>query len=86
MKEFDELVGSVSRNERIVVGGDLNGHFGKDREGYSTVHGGWGYGARNAEGEAVLEAAVAQDLVVVNTMFQKREPHLVTYRAPQGSH
>ena len=28
-EEFDELVGSVSGNERIVVGGDLNTHVGK---------------------------------------------------------
>ena len=83
-EEFDELVGSISEDERIVVGGDLNGHVQKDSDGYNRVHGGWGYGSRNAEGEAILEAAVAQDLVVVNTMFQKKEAHLVTCEAPQG--
>src|SRR6185295_9580101 len=38
-EEFDELIGSVSGSERIVVGGDLNGHVGKDSDGYSTVDG-----------------------------------------------
>lgn len=83
-EEFDGLLGSIGSEEMIIVGGDLNGHVGKDSGGYGGVHGGWGYGVRNVEGEAVLEAAVAHDLMVVNTMFEKREQHLVTYEAPQG--
>ena len=43
------------------------------------MHGGHGFGVRNAEGERVLEFALANDLVVGNNRFIKRESHLVTY-------
>ena len=32
----------------------------------------------NAEGVAILEAAVAHDLIVCNTGFKKRQKHLIT--------
>ena len=35
--------------ERLVIGGDINGHVGESVEGYEESHGGWGYGIRNAE-------------------------------------
>ena len=82
-EEFDELLSGACRGVKVLVGGDLNGHVGKSREGYENVHGGWGFGTRNKEGEAILEAAVAHDLVVCNTLFQKKEQHLVTYESGQ---
>ena len=39
----------------VVLGGDLNGHVGQKSEGYEGVHGGFGYGVRNVEGEKILE-------------------------------
>lgn len=83
-EEFDETLNVFCRGVKLVVGGDLNGHVGREAEGFNLVHGGWGYGKRNAEGEAVLEAAVAHDLVLCNTLFVKEEKHLVTYEASQG--
>ena len=38
------------------------------------VHGGSGYGERNADGDRVLEFAVANDFVIGNTS------HLITYQ------
>ena len=26
---------------RVIVGGDLNGHIGRSREGIERIHGGW---------------------------------------------
>ena len=37
-------------NEILVIGGDLNGHVGKDRNSFEDVMGIDGYGERNADG------------------------------------
>jgi hypothetical protein len=79
---YDELVDTVSRikvDERIVIVGDLNGHVGKDVDGFPEVHGGYGFGARNMEGERVLEFCEAMECVVCNTCYNKQKSQLITY-------
>ena len=49
----------VDEKEVIILGGDMNGHVGKTTAGYEDVHGGFGYGVRNAEGERILEFGLA---------------------------
>ena len=39
-----ETVSNISLSERLLIGGDLNGHIGVDSTGYDEVHGGFGYG------------------------------------------
>ena len=80
-EEFDGLVGPIDRSEKLVVGGDLNGHVGVGSGEYAGVHGGFGVGRRNGEGEVILDMAVAHDLCVVNTMFKKRVEHLLSYES-----
>ena len=58
-----------------------NGHIGREAAGYEGVHGGSGYGERNADGDRVLEFAVANDFVIGNTFFVKRDSHLITYQS-----
>src|SRR6201990_646339 len=58
---------------------DFNCHVGTSADGLDGVHGGKGYGARNAEGEMLLELAAAMELCVVNTWFQKEETKKVSY-------
>ena len=69
----------IDDKELIILGGDLNGHVGKTTSGYEDVHGGFGYGVRNAEGERILEFGLALDMVVCNTLFQKRSSRLITF-------
>jgi hypothetical protein len=76
-----KTVSSVDANERLVVCGDFNGHVGAEVEGFEGVHGGKGFGSRNAEGEMLLEFADAVDLAVGNTWFTKEEAKLVTYES-----
>ena len=45
------------------------------------MHGGNGFGDRNAEGEVILEFATCLDLVVANTFFTKETQKLVTYES-----
>ena len=42
-------------------------------------HGGFGYGNRDIEGERLLEFAAANNLIVGNTQFKKRDSHLITH-------
>jgi hypothetical protein len=52
------LVSSVPISEKLFIGGDLNGHVGSTRVGFDGVHGGFGYGSRNQEGEGILNFAL----------------------------
>jgi exonuclease III len=69
-EQLDALVGSVPISEKLFIG-DLNGHVGSTRLGFDGVHGGFGYGSRNQEGEGILNFALAYDLFVANTLFRK---------------
>jgi hypothetical protein len=73
----------VPISKKLFIGGDLNGHVGSTRVGFDGVHGGFGYGSRNQEGEGILNFALAYDLFVMNTLFRKRVSHLVTFSSGQ---
>ena len=65
----------------VIIGRDMNGHVGQVANGFHETHGNFGYGARNAEGERILEFAEAMGYVVTSTLFKKRQSHLVTYES-----
>jgi hypothetical protein len=77
------LISSVPIFEKLFLGGDLNGHVGSTRVGFDVVHGGFGYGSRNQEGEGVLNFALAYDLIVANTLLRKKVSHLVIFNSGQ---
>ena len=79
------MVSAIPIREKLFIGGDLNGHVGTSNVGFERVHGGFGYGSRNQEGEDILNWALAYDLLVANTIFRKRKSHLVTFRSAQHS-
>ena len=76
---IDSEMQAVKRSERLVAAGDLNGHVGSDKIGYEEVHGGHGVGAPNEEGIKVLDFATAYQMRILNTSYQKRKNHLVSY-------
>ena len=78
---MDELMRGMPQGEHVFIRGDFNGHVGKDRRGYEMVHGGHGFGDRNDSGEAILDFAVAYDLIVANTFFRKRDEYLITFKS-----
>ena len=61
----------IPKQESIFIGSDMNGHFGRDADGYGGVHGCMEFGTRNAEGERILEFGDAVGMVVCNTFFKK---------------
>ena len=78
---LDELVQTIPFGEKLFIGGDLNGHIGKDNNGYERIHGGFGYGDKNEMGESILEFATSYDLIIANTLFRKRDEHLITFKS-----
>ena len=73
-----KLIEGIKKTERIMLGGDLNGHVGKESDGYEGVHGGQGYGVRNA-GERILEFCEAAGMIVCGTQFRKADSKLISY-------
>ncbi|KAK3548232.1 hypothetical protein QTP70_005139 [Hemibagrus guttatus] len=79
--ELDEVMESIPTGERVVIGADFNGHVGEGNTGDEEVMGRFGVKERNLEGQMVVDFAKRMDMGVVNTYFQKREEHRVTYKS-----
>ena len=80
-QHLDVLIESVSKQERIVLGADLNGHMGEENIGDEEIMGRYGAGTRNKEGSMVVDFAKRMDLAIVNTYFKKKHKHRVTYKS-----
>ena len=76
---LEEEVARVPVVEGVIIGGDLNGHIGSNRDGYAEVMGPYGYGVMNREGEAVVQFCKNQNLRILNTYFKKDKNKTVTY-------
>ena len=83
--QLQTVAAKIPQSEVLIPCGDWNGHVGAAAAGFEEVHGGHGWGVRNAEGERVLEFAVANDLIVCNTWFMKRASHRITYQSGDSS-
>ncbi|KAK3506915.1 hypothetical protein QTP70_031190, partial [Hemibagrus guttatus] len=84
--ELDEVMESIPTGEREVIGADFNGHVGEGNRGDEEVMGKFGVKERNLEGQMVVDFAKRMDMGVVNTYFQKREEHRVTYKSGARQH
>ncbi|KAI5726127.1 hypothetical protein M8J77_024147 [Diaphorina citri] len=81
-RELEQEISSTPNHEKLFLGGDLNAHIGKRTDDTTErVRGRWGTGVENEEGKTLIEFAVATDLAVCNTFFQKNESQLITYRS-----
>ncbi|KAK3531325.1 hypothetical protein QTP70_018125 [Hemibagrus guttatus] len=79
--ELDEVMESIPTGERVVIGADFNGHVGEGNRGNEEVMGKFGVKEKNLEGQMIVGFAKRMDMAVVNTYFQKREEHRVTYKS-----
>ncbi|XP_050350401.1 uncharacterized protein LOC126773491 [Nymphalis io] len=79
--DLEDMLRYIPNTESIVIGGDLNGHVGEESREYGRVHGGYGYDRENAEGDSILSTCLLSDLAIVNTFFQKKPEHLITYKS-----
>ena len=78
---MDQELSATMDEERVIVCRDLNGHIGRSREGIERIHGGWGMGDRNDEGEKIVETAMAFDFAIVNSFFEKKVNQFVTFNS-----
>ena len=80
-----DSIGNIPENEILVIGGDLNGHVGRDRNGFEDVIGIDGYEERNADGENILEICQSRRLKILNTMFKKEDNKIITHKNRDSS-
>ena len=78
---LDETVEKMPKNERIVVGADLNGHVVEGNNGDEECMGRHGLGKRKNEGQAAVDFAKRMKLAITNTYFVKKPAHRVTYNS-----
>ena len=67
--DLDETVKKTPKNERIVVGVDLNGHVGKGNNGHEECMGRHRLEKRNSEEQAVVDFVKRMELAITNTYF-----------------
>ena len=79
--DLNGLIESVSKQERIVFGSDLNGHVGEGNIGDEKMMGRYGAGTRNKEGSMVVDFGKRMDLAIVNTYFKKKDEHRMMYKS-----
>ena len=72
-RELDGAIQEVPVMERLLVGGDFNGHVGSTNRGFEEVYGRHGLGVQNDEGLSILDFALSYRMKIVNTMFIKTE-------------
>ena len=66
---FIIMLTGTPKKESIFIGSDMNGHVGRDADGY----GGMGFGTRYAEGVGILEFGDAVGMVLCNRFFKKED-------------
>lgn len=72
---------TISKDEKVFLGADINGHIGRKAYSYSLVHEGFGFSVRNKSGENQLMFALAKELAIANSNFRKKYEHLITYKS-----
>ena len=75
------LIESVKKENRIVLGADLNGYVGEGNIEDEEIMGRYGAGTRNKKGSMIVHFSKKMDLVIVNTYFKKKDQHRVTYKS-----
>ena len=80
-QDLDGLIESVSTEERLVLGADLNGHVGEGNIGNEEIMEKYDVGTRNKEESMVVDFVKRMDLAIVNTYFKKKNEHRMTHKS-----
>ena len=80
-EDLDGLIESISTEERIYLGEDLNGHVVEGNIGDEEIMGRYSAGTRNKEGSMVVDFGKRMDLAIVNIYSKKKDEHRVTYKS-----
>ena len=80
--KLQALVEKVPKRDHLFIMGDFNCKLGKLQEYYPNVIGKHTIVSANDRGDLLAKFCVTNDLVVTNTLFQKRK--LYTWKSPVG--
>ena len=84
-EDLEMLVQGIPPQQKIVLGGDFNGHVRKEARQYARFHSGFGFGELNEGSKSILDFSLSYDCKIVNTYFKKREEHLITHKSAVAS-
>ena len=79
-EELSSLVCSISKHNRLVIGGDMNAQIGKNRNNKYSLH-----NTSNRNGQYITDFMRENILTCLNTNNQKREGKLWTYTYANNS-
>ena len=83
---YDDLRSATKQcksQDNIIIQGDFNAKVGEGREG--DIVGKYGLGARNENGEKLIQFAKENNLMFANTWFKEHKRRLWTWKSPDGS-
>ena len=78
-------VDSKERKDILIISGDFNAKVGQKKNSEDGIIGINGLGERNERGETLVDFALANQLSIKNTMFQKHSRWLYTWTSPHGN-
>jgi len=81
-KDLDECIQDIPRKDILMLTGDWNAEVGSINDGWKATMGKYGHGKHNDRGEAILEYALDNDMVICNTLFQQKECRKWTQWSP----
>ena len=80
--DLNETMEKISKNERIVVGADRNGHVGEGDNGDEECMDRHGLGKKNNEGQAMVGFAKRMEHAITKNYNSVKKPaHKVTYNS-----
>ena len=73
-EELSSLVRNIPKHNLLIIGGDMNTQFGKNRNNKYSLH-----NTSNRNGQHLTDFMIENRLTCLNTNYQKREGKLWTY-------
>ncbi|XP_060069976.1 craniofacial development protein 2-like [Ylistrum balloti] len=83
-QELQEIVDGCSKNDTIIIMGDLNAKVRSDNTGYERAMGVHGLGTQNDNGERLREFCQLNGLVITGTLFPHKDIHKATWMSAIG--
>lgn len=77
---MDDVMQEVSKNEKIIIEGDLNMYNIKGGQKSQRINGKWGFGERNKATKNILMLLEAYNLGIMNIFFKRRDEHIIAYK------
>ena len=78
---YSQLKGTlrnIPSTDTLLLIGDFNARIGRENNKWSSTLGKYGIGKCNSNGELLSALCTEFDLIVTNTMFQKKDAHKTT--------